>query len=264
MDLGLEGRVAWVLGASAGIGRAVASCMAREAARVAISARDEERLVEAAGSISREHGSECLAVPADVTDPRAITDAVERVASELGPVDVLVANAGGPPIGTHDSLGDDDFDAAFNLTLRSAWLLARAVIPSMKERRSGCLIFLTSSSTKEVIDGLALSNTMRPGVVGLARTLARELGPHGVRTVCVAPGRTDTDRVRQLDEAAAAAAGKSPEEVRRSNEDSVPLGRYARPDEIADVVVFAASERASYLTGVTVLVDGGASRGLLS
>ncbi|MDQ3986045.1 MAG: SDR family oxidoreductase [Actinomycetota bacterium] len=264
MDLGLEGRVAWVLGGSTGIGRAVAFSMASEGARVAISARDEKRLSETADEITRAQKSVCTAVPADVTDPDAIRDAAARIASELGPVDVLVANAGGPPLGTHDSLEDGDFAAAFDLSLRSAWLLARCVIPSMKERRSGCLVFMTSSSVKEVIDGLALSNTMRPAVVGLAKTLSRELGPHGVRVVCVAPGRTETDRVRILDEAAAAATGRSPDEVRRANESSVPLGRYARPEEISDVVAFVASERASYLTGVTLLVDGGASRGVLS
>jgi 3-oxoacyl-[acyl-carrier protein] reductase len=264
VDLGLQGRVAWVTGASSGIGRAAAAALAREGASVALSARRPGPLTDAARAIGSESGAHCIAVPLDVTDAHAIAPALAAVEAELGGVDVLVANAGGPPPGSFRDLDDTSLRVAFDVTLRSAWDLARAVTPSMVERGRGRLLFVTSWSTKEVIDGLLLSNSLRAAVVGLAKTLSKELGPDGIRVACVAPGKIDTARSRALDQATAARSGRALDDVRRDNESGIPLRRYGTPEEVGDVVAFLASERASYVTGVSVIVDGGLLNGLLS
>jgi len=264
VDLGIGGKTAWVNGASSGLGRASALALAAEGANVAISSRSEEPLKEAAAEIAAETGSQCIAVPLDVTDGQAIGEAARRVEAELGPVDILVANAGGPPPGSFDDFDDDALYSAFTLTTASAWRLAKAVAPGMKQRRSGCLIFSTSSSTKEIIPTLLLSNMMRAAVVGMAKTLSKDLGAHGVRVVCVAPGRIETKRLVQIDEAAAQRTGKTPDEIRAGVQATIPAGRYGAPDEFGSVVAWLASERASFITGTSVVVDGGMLNGILS
>lgn len=264
MDLGLRGKTAWVLGGSSGLGRAAAASLAREGAIVAISARTKDALETAARQIEDDSGSRCLAVPLDVADSTAIPNAMEAVNSEIGPVDILVANAGGPPPGPFEGVDDDTMRGAFELTASSAWHMAKAVVPGMKEKGSGAIIFMTSSSTKEILPNLLLSNMMRAAVVGMAKTMSKELGPHGIRVLCVAPGRHDTPRMEQLDENAASSSGKSVDEVRTANSAAIALGRYGRAEEFGDVVAFLASERASYVTGTSVSVDGGVLDGLLS
>jgi 3-oxoacyl-[acyl-carrier protein] reductase len=264
LDLGLGGKVAWVTGASSGLGRATAAALAAEGAAVALSARRREPLEQAASDVATSAGSRCLAVPLDVSDPAAVTDAHEQVVASLGEVDVLVANAGGPPPGRFADLDTGALASGFDLTVRSAWSLAKAVVPGMTRRRAGCLVFLTSSSTKEVIAGLMLSNMMRAAVVGMAKTLSKELGPQGIRVVCVAPGRIQTTRLESLDEAAAKRDGIAIDEVRARNQSQVPLGRYGRPAEFGAVVAFLASEKASYVTGTSVVVDGGLLNGILA
>ncbi|HEX2049495.1 MAG TPA: SDR family oxidoreductase [Actinomycetota bacterium] len=263
MDLGLDGKVAWVHGASAGLGRASALALAREGAAVAVSARRADALDDVVRAVE-EGGGRALAVPLDVTDAGAIGSAHERVRDGLGEVDVLVANAGGPPAGGFADFDDDALHAAFELTTASAWRLTNAVLPAMRARRSGCLVYLTSSTTKEVVPALLLSNMMRAAVVGMMKTLSKELGPDGVRALCVAPGRVDTDRVRALDDTVARRTGRTPDDVKTESVGRIPLGRYGEPAEFGDVVAFLASERASYVTGVTVVVDGGMINGLLS
>lgn len=260
MELELEGRVAWVLGGSSGLGRAGAAALAREGARVAISARTEDVL----RSVADEIGNGCTAVPVDVTDAGAIARGHALVTERLGPVDILVANSGGPPPGGFDDHDDTSLLAAYELLLASAWRLTKAVLPSMLEKKSGVLLYVTSSSTYEPIPGLLLSNMMRPAVVAMAKTLSKELGPEGVRAMCVTPGRIATPRVESLDRRRAEAAGRSLEEVRRASESSIPLQRYGDPLEFGDVIAFLASERASYMTGTSVVVDGGLIDGLLS
>jgi 3-oxoacyl-[acyl-carrier protein] reductase len=264
VDLGLDGKVAWVLGASSGLGRSSALALGREGARVAVSARREDELKNVATEIGEATGNESIAVVCDVSDGEAIASAAQRVRSELGPIDVLVSNAGGPPPGTFEDLDEDALHGAFVLTTASAWRLAKAVVPDMRAGSGGCLIFLTSGSTKEVMPNLLLSNMMRAAVVGMAKTLSKELGPSGIRTVCVAPGRIETDRLQQLDEAASARTGKSVDEIRRGIQATIPQGRYGRPEEFGDVVAFLASERASFINGVTVVVDGGMLNGILT
>ena len=257
MELGLKGKVAWVTGGSSGLGRASAAALAGEGALVAVSARGTDELESAAAAIEESTGARCIAVPLDVKDPAAIQSAEATIAGDLGPVDVLVANAGGPPPGPFGAFDDDALFDAFTLTTAAFWRLAKQVVPSMQQRGSGCLIFITSSSTKEVIPGLLLSNMMRPAVVGMAKTLSKELAADGIRSLCVSPGRIDTPRVRSLDSHRAEAAGRSVDDVRSESEVSIPLGRYGDPKEFGEVVAFLASERASYMTGVNILVDGG-------
>jgi 3-oxoacyl-[acyl-carrier protein] reductase len=264
VELGLKGKTAWVIGGSSGLGRAAAVSLAREGTAVAISARTKDALEEAATEITNGSGSRCIAVPLDVGVVTAIPGAMKAVAAEIGPVDILVANAGGPPPGSFEDIDDDTMRAAFELTASSAWHLAKAVVPAMKEKGSGCIIFMTSSSTKEVIPNLLLSNMMRAAVVGMAKTMSKELGPYGIRVLCIAPGRHHTPRVEQLDANAASKTNKTIQEVRGENSGAIALGRYGRPEEFGDVVAFLASERASYLTGTSVSVDGGLLDGLLS
>lgn len=262
MELGIGGRVAWVHGGSSGLGRAGAESLAREGALVAISARDPERLAAVADEISRATASRCIPVPLDVSDITAIPSAHARVVEELGAVDILVANSGGPPPGTFDSVTDEQMEQATSLLIRSAWHLTRAVLPSMKERRRGTLLYITSSSTKEVIPGLLLSNMMRAAVVGMAKTISKEVGPDGVRALCVVPGRIHTPRVEALDENRAAASDRSVAEVAAESQGEIALRRYGEPGEFGDVLAFLASDRASYMTGVNVVVDGGLLNGV--
>lgn len=260
MDLGLDGRVAWVLGGSSGLGRASAVALAREGARVAISARGEEKLREAADEV----GSGCAGVPVDVSDPAALDRGHAAVVEQLGPVDILVSNSGGPPPGSFDDHDDQSLAAAFGLLVASAWRLTKAVVPSMKEKGRGSLIYVTSHSVYEPITGLFLSNMLRPAVVAMAKSLAGELAPHGIRTCCVTPGRIATPRVESLDRTRADASGRSIEQVRDESMGQIPMGRYGEPREFGDVVAFLASERASYVTGTSVVVDGGLIRSLLA
>jgi 3-oxoacyl-[acyl-carrier protein] reductase len=265
MDLGLAGKNAWVLGASSGLGRATARSLAAEGANLAISARGEEALRATADEIAETSGVKCLPITLDVSDLDAIGPTAARVAEELGPLDILVFNAGGPPPGTFDSFeGHETLDAAFKLTTASAWHMTKAVVPGMKERGGGVILYVTSWATKEPIPGLLLSNMLRASVVGMAKTISKELGPHGIRVLCIAPGRIETQRLQELDEINAQGSGKTIEEVRSASHAEIPLRRYGQPHELGDVVTFLASERASYLSGITVLIDGGMLHGILS
>lgn len=258
MDLGLTGKVAWVLGGSSGLGRGSARVLSQEGARVAISARGREGIAKAATEI----GPECLGVPADVSDADSIVRAHGIVVEQLGPVDILVSNGGGPPKGIFDNFDDDVLYDAFTSTTASAWRLVKAVLPGMKTAGAGTILFITSSSTKEVIPGLLLSNMMRAAVVGMAKTLSKELGPHGIRVACVSPGRIQTPRVDSLDAANATAAGIDVETVRQRTKEQIPLGRYGDELEFGAVVAFLASEKASYISGTNVVVDGGMLDGI--
>jgi 3-oxoacyl-[acyl-carrier protein] reductase len=263
MDLGLGGKIAWVLGASSGLGRASAEALAREGAVVALSARRRPVLDEVCATIT-DAGGQALAVPVDVTDESSIRAGHHTVASELGVVDVLVSNGGGPPSGNFRTSEDPALDRSFQLITASAWHLAKAVAPGMETKGGGCMLFITSSSTKELIPGLLLSTMMRTAVAGLAKTISRELGPKGVRALCVAPGKIGTELLNDRDRSEAESSGRSIEEVRADNESAIPLGRYGKPEEFGDVIAWLSSPRASYVSGVTLLVDGGASVGVLS
>jgi 3-oxoacyl-[acyl-carrier protein] reductase len=248
MDLGLRGRTAIVCGASSGLGLASAEALAEEGANVAMLARRREQLERDADRIG------ALAVRGDVTNAADLERLVERTLQAFGGIDIVVWNSGGPPPGKASELADEDLESAFELLLLPAARLVRLTLPHLEQSSAGRLIFITSAAVKEPTAHLALSNTIRPGVTGYAKTLARELGHAGITVNCVAPGRIDTPRMKEL----YGEDGPSPAEIAQ-----IPLGRMGTPREFGDVVCFLASERASYVSGTTVLVDGGISRGLL-
>lgn len=259
MDLGLRGKTALVTAGSQGMGKACALGFAAEGARVAICARTEPGLRAAAEEIRAKTGGEVLAVPADLTRSADITRLVGEVNRAWGGVDILVANAGGPPRGVFDELRDEQWMGAFELSLLSVVRLIRAVLPGMRARRWGRILTIQSSSVKQPIAGLLLSNAVRPGVAGLVKTLAGELGPDNILINTVCPGRILTERFL----GGAGPAGVTREEYVARASQEVPLGRIGTPEEFANVVVFLASEKASYVTGVALQVDGGLVRGLL-
>jgi 3-oxoacyl-[acyl-carrier protein] reductase len=259
MDLGIKGKTALVVAASKGMGKASALGLAAEGARVVMCARTERDLDAAAAEVRAKTGAEVVAMPADVTRADQVKALVARAREAFGGVDILVANAGGPPRGYFDELADEQWYAAFEVSLLSVVRLIREVLPSMRERRWGRIITIQSSSVKQPIDGLDLSNAVRPGTAGLMKTLASELGRENILVNTVCPGRILTDRLL----GGARQTGVSPEEYVAQVGADVPLGRVGTPEEFANVVVFLASERASYVTGVALQVDGGLIRGLL-
>lgn len=262
MELGLKGRAAAVAASSRGLGRATARALAAEGASVALCGREEGRVQEAAEAIARETGARTLAVRADVGVAADCQAFVDRAAEAFGRLDVLVTNTGGPRPGSFEAAGDEDWDAAYRVTIANVVHLVRAALPHMRRRRWGRIVNIASLSARQPIDGLALSNTFRPAIVGLAKTLSNELGPDGILVNTVCPGYTRTDRLEEVAQARARATGTTPEEVMEALGRSAPLGRVAEPEEVAAVVAFLCSERASYVTGATLVVDGGATRGL--
>ena len=261
MDLGLRGKVALVPASSQGLGKAVALAFAREGARLAICSRRLDA-IEATAEEARRLGAEVLALAADLTRAEDIANLVQRTVERFGGVDILITNAGGPPAGRFDDFDDAAWQTGYELTLLSAIRLIRAALPSMRQRGGGVIITMTSSSIKQPISNLILSNVFRAGVAALAKTLADELAPDNIRVNNVVPGRIATERVAQLDQANAARLGVDVETVRQSMLAQIPLRRYGEPEEFADAVVFLASERASYITGATLQVDGGMIRSL--
>jgi len=263
MELGLTGKRALVTASSKGIGKACALELAREGADVVICARGMDALAATRDAIAGETGRKVVAVTADLSFGAQIEELVERTRAELGGLDVLVTNAGGPPSGQFMDFDDEAWMKAVSLNLMSVVRLNRAAITMMREAGGGAIVNLTSISVKEPIKGLVLSNSIRAGVVGLSKTLANELGPDGIRVNVVCPGYTATDRMTELMTARAEREGKILDEIAAGFYDSVPLGTFGEPADVARMVAFLASDAAGYITGVTVQVDGGAVRGLL-
>ena len=259
MDLGLKGKVALVTAASKGMGRACAMAFGAEGARVAMCARTESDLRAAADEVKAKTGAEVFALPADVTRAGDVTTLVARVADALGPVDILVANCGGPPRGFFEEMSDEQWQGAFEVSLLSTVRLIRAVLPGMKAKKSGSILSIQSVSVKQPLNDLLLSNAIRPGVAGLMKTLANQLGRDGIRVNTVCPGRIMTDRFM----GGLKASGLTREQYLERASMEIPLARVGTPEEFAGVVVFLASERASYVSGVALQVDGGLVRGLL-
>lgn len=262
MDLGLNGKVALVAAASSGLGRAVATQLAREGARVVISSRDGDALAEAAAEIAGETGGEVEHRAADLTRAGDVGDLISYAVERFGGVDVLVNNTGGPPAGTFEDFEDGDWQAAFELILLSLIRCVRGVLPTMRERGGGRIVNVASSSVKQPIENLILSNTFRAGLAGLAKSLAGELAPDGILVNTLGPGRISTARSRSMDESQAEAEGVPVEDVRGRFEAKIPVGRYGTPEEFARVAAFLASPANSYVTGQAILVDGGMVRAL--
>jgi 3-oxoacyl-[acyl-carrier protein] reductase len=262
MDLGLKGKVALVAAASQGLGRAIALELSREGARVAICSRDETRVKTAAEDISRKTGVDVLGVRADVTSYDDIKSLVGRVVQAFGGVDILVTNAGGPPPGNFEDVVDVDWYSTYDLTFMSAVRLVRECLPYMKERMWGRIVVMTSLSVKQPIDNLALSNAVRLAVVGMAKGLAKDLAPYNITVNITAPGFIATDRLKELFDARAKKEGTKAEEVEASVVNAIPMGRLGDPREMGELVAFLASERASYLTGNIIQLDGAMYRGV--
>jgi 3-oxoacyl-[acyl-carrier protein] reductase len=263
MDLGLKGKVALVLAASKGIGRASAAALAAEGTFVSMGARDRQTLEQAAQEIQQNSESRVLAVPTDVRKSEDIEAIVTATIHQFGRIDILVNNAGGPPFGTFEMLDDTQWHAAFDLTLLSAVRLIRQVLPHMRQTGSGRVINIVSTSVKEPIDGLLLSNSLRLGVVGLAKTLSFELAAYNITINNVCPGRILTDRLRHGSNIKRKIEqGMSEEEALKEVAEDIPLKRIGKPEELAALVAFLASEQAGYITGTTIQVDGGLTRAL--
>jgi 3-oxoacyl-[acyl-carrier protein] reductase len=263
MDLGLKGRVAIVGASSRGLGKACALELAREGATVAICARDWETLSAAADEIRSTADSEVLPIQTDLDDAAQIQHLVEETLRRYGRIDVLVTNNGGPPAGRFEEFDDADWSSAHQRTLMSAVRLIRAVLPAMRAQQWGRIINITSISVKEPIDNLLFSNVYRPGVVALAKTLSFQIAAQGITINNVAPGYTRTDRVLDLAQDRAARENKGVDEITAEQMAGHPMSRMGEPEELAALVAFLASERASYINGTTIQVDGGSARGLL-
>jgi 3-oxoacyl-[acyl-carrier protein] reductase len=257
MDLGLKGKVIMVAAASKGLGYGIAQACAREGASVSIGSRTEADIMRAARNLQEETGSQVMGTVMDAKNPESIIAWAEATIARFGGVDGLLVNAGGPPAGGFDDFSDEDWQAAFELTLLSSVRMIRAVLPSMRERGGGSILTSTSSSVKEPIDILLLSNVMRSGVVSLVKSLSQQLAGEKIRVNNLIPGRIDTDRLRSLDKVWAKNAGITPQEQKAKGEASIPWGRYGTIQEFGQAGAFLLSEAASYITGETLIVDGG-------
>lgn len=262
MDLGLKNRGVIVAASSEGIGRATAEGFAREGAQVAMCARSESKLRQAAQEIQSATGSEVYAEPLDVTDASGVQRFTENVAKRFGRIDVCVTNAGGPPAKNFLSVSIEEWRKAIDMNFLSVVYLAKAVIPYMQRHRWGRIITITSVSVKQPVTDLIMSNAVRAGVVGLVKSLSNEFGKDGILMNNVAPGYTATERLKELAGVRALAAGSSQDAIYGHWSAEIPVRRVGQPQEIADAILWLASERASYVTGQTLLVDGGIYKGL--
>ncbi len=262
MDTGLRDRVAIVAAASQGLGRACAEGLAAEGCNVALCARTETTLREAAAALRERYKVTVFERAFDVTDVAAVQAFVSAVAEKFGRIDICVTNAGGPPAKNFLSVSMDEWRRAVELNFLSTVAFCQAVIPHMQKRRWGRIVTITSVSVKQPVADLIMSNAVRSAVVGLVKSLSNEFGKDGILVNNVGPGYTATERLKSLAATRALAAGASPDEMMDRFASMTALQRVGEPREFADAVVFLASERASYITGQTLLIDGGAYKGL--
>jgi len=257
VDLGLKGRVALVTGASAGIGKAIASALAVEGTRLAIASRSLEKLKAAAAEIMATSSVEPLPIRCDVTSEKQIETMVREVELKLGQIDILVCNAGGPPSGNFESFSADQWDGAYQLNLKSTVDLCRAVVPGMKARKWGRIINITSIAALQPAENLMLSNTVRAGVHGFTKSLSNELAPFSVTVNCICPGYTATERLNELAEQISRVKRVTVESIYSDWQSAIPMARLADPAEMGYLAAFLASEKASYMTGLAINLDGG-------
>jgi len=256
MNIRLDGRTALVGGSSTGLGLAIAKGLAEAGANLVLCARTAATLERAAAGVE-EMGAEVLAVPTDLTRVGEIDNLASLALEKFGTIDILVNNSGGPPSGPFDDLPEESWRNAVDLTLMSAVELTRRLLPAMRAQKWGRVINVTSTSVKQPVNGLMLSNSLRSAVVGWAKTLANEVGPDQILINNVCPGHTTTDRLEELAQAASSRQGLSVADVYASWEQMSPLRRLGKPHELANLVVFLASDMASYINGTTIAVDGG-------
>jgi 3-oxoacyl-[acyl-carrier protein] reductase len=257
MDLGIRDRAAVVAAASRGMGRAIAEALAAEGCKLAICSRDEQAIAAAAGAICEKYGVEVFHGSVDVSDTEALQAFVADARAAVGPFSIAVANAGGPPGGRFEDFGADDWIAAFRLNFLSSWALIRSVLPDMRAQRWGRVVTLTSTSVRQPIEGLILSNGVRAAVVGMLKTLAAEYGPDNILFNNAGPGLIATDRLLSIAQRRADLAGISREEMIQRLASQTALRRVGKPEEFAAVVAFLCSEQASYVTGTSTMIDGG-------
>jgi 3-oxoacyl-[acyl-carrier protein] reductase len=263
MDLGIKGKTALVCGSSAGLGRAIADALAAEGVNLVINSRSPEKLATVRGEIAQASGVQVQAVPADLTDPDGVEELVSAAQDAFGTVDILVTNTGGPPAGAFESHSAEVWSQAIAQNFESVVNLTRAVLPGMKEQRWGRIVNVTSISVKQPVAGLILSNAIRAGVTGFAKTISNEVAAFNVTVNNVLPGFTRTERLTHLAEAVAEREGLTVEGAYEGWEAEIPMGRLADPPEFGAVAAFLCSEQASYVTGQSVAVDGGWIKGLI-
>lgn len=257
MDLGLKGKVAMVAASSKGLGYGIAKALAGEGALLSIGSRTKDDIEAAAEELRKETGTQVLASVMDSSNPESILNWTDATLREFGGVDKLVVNAGGPPAGKFEDFSDEDWQAAFELNLFSAVRMIRASLPSMRERGGGSVLTITSMSVKEPIDVLILSNVMRSGVTSLIKSLSVQLASDNIRLNNLMPGRIKTDRIKHLDSLNAKKQGISIEQIEKTNQALIPLGRYGTIEEFGRCGAFLLSDAASYITGSSLAADGG-------
>jgi 3-oxoacyl-[acyl-carrier protein] reductase len=257
MDLKLKNKVAIVLAASKGLGKAIATALSAEGAIVIIGSRDETELNKTADEIKKLTGNEVMAIPVDVSDAGQVKNFIQKTADAFGRVDILLNNGGGPPFNKFENFDDAAWQNAFQLTLLSFARTSRLVLPHMQKTGSGRIINIISGSVKSVLGNSVLSTSMRMGVVGMAKLMADELGPYNITVNNVAPGMILTDRLKHT-----LPKDADPDQALKDRAKNIPLGRIGKPEELAALVTFLASEQAAYITGTTIQVDGGANRGI--
>lgn len=262
MDLGLTGKHALIAGASAGLGFAAAQALFDEGASVAICSSNKDNIEKAAASLSSDR-SRALPLVCDLTKKEQIDILVKSVQKSFGKIDIVVTNCGGPPLGTHDTLKEDDWQLAYDLTFMSTIRLIEKVLPGMIERKFGRVIMLTSMSAKQPIDNLMLSNTYRAGLLGYAKTLSREIAASGVTVNSVLPGFTKTERLEYFAREIMDKTGQTRDEIFAGWQSTIPAGRLGKPEELGALVAFLASQQAAFITGTSTAIDGGRCAGLI-
>lgn len=262
MDLGLNQKVALVAASSQGLGKAAALSLAKEGARLVMCSRDEQRLNAAAEEIKSMTGADVLPVCGDVTRPNEIDHVVQQAVNRFNRIDILVNNAGGPPAGKLSKLTDEEWGKGFELTMMSMIRMTRAVLPFMQNQQWGRVISIVSLSAKQPIDDLLISSTLRPGILGISKVLANQYGMHGITVNTVCPGYILTQRQKDLGAVRSKEKDISLEEYLKESAQQIPVGRLGNPEELGDVIAFLASERASFINGANILVDGGQAKGV--
>ena len=261
MDLHLKDKVSLVCAASEGLGKAAALELAKEGSKVAICSRSNDKLALAKKDIANETGALVETFKADLSDHLQIKELHNNINEKLGNIEILVNNVGGPPPGTFEKLTDEDWQKAINLTMMSALRMSHLVLPNMKEKKWGRIINISSVSVKTPVKNLFLSNSIRLGVLGWAKALSDEVGKDGITVNTVCPGSTRTNRITSLFSATAKETGQTIEEIEEISSKNIPIGRIGEPQELAALIAFLASEKASYMTGLAIQVDGGSARG---